>query len=51
MIIKAESLGSTPPTTSCMYSVILDYPQGQYETVAAGFGLQKAEQIDVLYNK
>jgi hypothetical protein len=33
-----------------LYSVILDYPQGQHETVAAEFGLQKAERIDVPFN-
>lgn len=34
-----------------LYSVILDYPQGHHETIAAEFGLQKAEPIDVPYNK
>ena len=34
-----------------LYSVILDYPQGQHEMLAAKFGLQKAELIDVPYNK
>jgi adenylate cyclase class IV len=33
-----------------LYSVILDYPQGQHETVAAELGLQKTERIDVPYN-
>jgi hypothetical protein len=34
-----------------LHSVILDYPQGQHDAVEAEFGLQKAERIDVPYNK
>jgi hypothetical protein len=34
-----------------LHSVILDYPQGRHETIEAEFDLQKAERIDIPYNK